>query len=75
MESRYGKTEDEDDNVYRDSYMIGEDPERDEDIIEAEATDLFRSMMRRFYKAVAQNPSFIVKSLELRNLVWKMCSA
>lgn len=75
VEFRCGKTEDEDEDIYGDSYNIFEEPEDDEGTIEAEKEDTFRALINRSYDTITQNPLGTIKDLELRNVIAKRCSA
>lgn len=75
MEFRGGKTAEDDEEAYRASYNIFEEPEDDERLLEAEKTEAFQSLMQRSYDALARNPKSAIKDLELRNVVAKQSSA
>jgi hypothetical protein len=68
-------TADEDEEIHRNSYEIGEELETDDEVLEAEDTTAFRSLMERSYKALSRNPASSIKHLKLQNVVPKKCSA
>ncbi|KAJ8119075.1 hypothetical protein OPT61_g75 [Boeremia exigua] len=74
VEFRCGKTEEEDKEIYRDTYDIYKELEGHEKVLEAEKTDAFRSLNKRTYDAITQNSPSTIQSLELRNVVVELCS-
>jgi hypothetical protein len=69
------KTADEDENIYCYTYDIYQTLESDEEVLEAEKTLAFRSLMERSYRALSRNAAFTIKHLELKNVVARQCSA
>ncbi|KAF3006905.1 hypothetical protein E8E13_011159 [Curvularia kusanoi] len=75
VEFRCAMTEDEDEGIYEASYDIYGEPESDEQVVEGEQTEAYRSLMKRSYDALAQNSASSIRSLEFRNVVAKRCSS
>lgn len=69
------ETADEDEDIYVDSFYNFDEPEDDEQVLEAERTEAFRSLMERSYRALSCNPKATIKHLELKNVIAKKCSA
>lgn len=74
VEFRCAMTEEEEEEIYRESYNICEEPEHSKQVLKAERTHAFRSLANRSYEAIAQNSGSTIKHLELRNIVAKRCS-
>lgn len=75
VEFRCADNAEEEDEIYRDSYDIFEELEDDEQVLDAEKIDAYRSLMKRSYDALARNPACTIRNLELKNVVAKGCSS
>lgn len=65
----------EDEEIYTVSLDMNKDSETEEQVLAAEATVPFRSLMERSYKALSRNPPSSITSLELKGVMPKNCSA
>jgi hypothetical protein len=65
--------EDEQNNNY--AFDLQEEYETDEEVLESEKTIAFRALMERSYRALSQNPPCTIKTLELKGVIAKKCSA
>ncbi|KAH6632926.1 hypothetical protein C7974DRAFT_333760, partial [Boeremia exigua] len=75
VEFRCSRAKEKEEEIYSQTYDIFEELEEPQMTLGIEEADAFRSLTKRTYDAIAQNPPYTIKSLELRNVVAKRCSA
>jgi hypothetical protein len=69
------RKEEDDKEYYDGAFYLLEEPETDEQVLDSEKTTAFRALMERSYRALAQNPPSSIRSLKLKDVVAKKCSA
>lgn len=70
-----GRTKEDDKDKYESAFYLLEEPETDEYVLDSEKTNAFRALMERSYRALSQSPPTSIRSLELKDVVAKKCSA
>ena len=75
VEFRCAKTQKEEEDIHADTFDNMEESENNADVLAAESKDAYRSLMKRSYDALGQNPESTIEELELKNILAKDCSS